>query len=123
MWEEWNWFANDYLTNFIQIICRSQSLESPRIANGVSVVISRLCSTFGETFTHKIVRNKFLDVLLKERCFFKSAKELENARKRATPVYLLGVMTAFKDTELNQALKEFILNIAEGTDGWGTEHF
>lgn len=48
---------------------------------------------------------------------------MENARKRATPVYLLGVLTAVNDSELIQVLKEIILNIAESSNSWSMEHF
>lgn len=35
MWDEWKWFVSEYLSNFIQIICRSQALESPRVSKTI----------------------------------------------------------------------------------------
>jgi len=122
-WQELQWLQDDLLKRFLQIICRSQSLEAPRIANGMAIIISRLCSTFGETFTRSIVFTRFQDVLTTNRSFLKSAKELENARKRAVPVFLLGVMTSLKDSELTAQLKSFILHVANHEDGWSAEHF
>ena len=111
----------------------------------MAIIVSRLCSTFGDTFTRGIVFSRFEDLLTTDRSFLKSAKEcrdrvrgdvtdlltcygwgrdvVENARKRAVPVFLLGVMTSMKDSELIAQLKGFILHVANREDGWSTEHF
>ena len=48
---------------------------------------------------------------------------MEFARKRATPVFLLGVLTSINDSELIQYLKSIIIKVSEREDDWSTEHF
>jgi hypothetical protein len=52
-----------------------------------------------------------------------NAGAVENARKRATPVMLLGVLTSLKDAELVHQLRATILMVALSEEGWNPEHF
>jgi len=93
-----------------------------RIANGMSLIISKVCTTFGKAFTSQIVEKQFSDVLSKDS-FTKSTKELQIARMRLTPVYLLGVLTSISDNELHNHLKILTMNVAEQESGWSHDHF
>mmetsp|Transcript_16231 Transcript_16231/g.63287 ORF Transcript_16231/g.63287 Transcript_16231/m.63287 type:complete len:1102 (-) Transcript_16231:25-3330(-) len=117
-WTALAYVLEEFIPEFIRVVTAYEAAEAPRITNGLSVVLSTLCSEFGAVFTTHVVEPCFKDILSEDSTTLSTA-DLKATRGRLTPVYMVGALTVHGGTERVIAeLKEMIVDIAEERNSW-----
>lgn len=121
-WAALSYVAEEFIPQFVGVVTANEAAEAPRIINGLSVVLSTLCSQFGEAFTTHVVEPCFKD-LLSENSGSTTTAELKATRSRLTPVYMVGVLTVHGGTErIIAELKEMVVDVAEERNSWNKSY-
>jgi len=109
-WPEFDWVMEKMIPRLIELVGKVDVSNGQTIQGFVNV-LSKICSTFGSTFTGFVIRRLFQPELEKVK------KEEQPIRGKILPIYI-GILAGSDMPDFVPSLKDLIVSMATQERGW-----
>ncbi|XP_049849063.1 RAB11-binding protein RELCH-like [Schistocerca gregaria] len=116
------WYVHDLVSKMVSVACEVESDQA--VIGAICSLLAVFGQEFGEALTSKVTQPFFESEInrLSEEAEQGNEDGLEKRAKLMT-IYIGGVLSVLKGTQLQSCLRDKLVKMSTGCNGWNMDHF